>query len=80
MTTKRVLRALSIFVLGFLLLSYVNAARAEHRGHQAKHIILMIGDGMNIEHEIATSRYLYGKDFELSFHKLPSRLMWPPGT
>ena len=71
MTTKRVLRALSIFVLGFLLLSYVNAARAEHRGHQAKHIILLIGDGMNIEHEIATSRYLYGKDFELSFHKLP---------
>ena len=40
-------------------------------GHQAKHIILLIGDGMNIEHEIATSRYLYGKDFELSFHKLP---------
>jgi alkaline phosphatase len=31
----------------------------------------MIGDGMNIEHEIATSRYLYGRDFELSFHKLP---------
>jgi alkaline phosphatase len=71
MTTKRVLRVISIFVLGFLLLSYVNAARAEHRGHQAKHIILLIGDGMNIEHEIATSRYLYGKDFELSFHKLP---------
>lgn len=37
----------------------------------AKHIILFVGDGMNIEHEIAASRYLYGKDFELSFHKLP---------
>ena len=37
----------------------------------AKHIILFIGDGMNIEHEIAASRYLYGDDFALSFHKLP---------
>lgn len=37
----------------------------------AKHIILMIGDGMNIEHEIAASRYLYGGDLDLSFHKLP---------
>ncbi len=39
----------------------------------AKHVILFIGDGMNIEHEIATSRYLYGKDFALSFHGLPYR-------
>lgn len=37
----------------------------------AKHIILFVGDGMNIEHEIAASRYLYGTDFGLSFHKLP---------
>ena len=43
----------------------------EVQAKDAKHIILLIGDGMNIEHEIATSRYLYGKDFELSFHKLP---------
>jgi alkaline phosphatase len=33
----------------------------------AEHIILMIGDGMNIEHEIAASRYLYGEDFGLSW-------------
>jgi len=26
------------------------------RSREAKHIILMVGDGMNIEHEIATSR------------------------
>ena len=32
-----------------------------------KHIILFIGDGMNIEHEIAASQYLYGKDFGLSW-------------
>ena len=31
----------------------------EGRSREAKHIILMVGDGMNIEHEIATSRYLY---------------------
>jgi alkaline phosphatase len=43
----------------------------EVQAKEAKHIILFIGDGMNIEHEIATSRYLYGKDFDLSFHQLP---------
>ncbi len=32
-----------------------------------KHIILFIGDGMNIEHEIAASQYLYGKDFGLTW-------------
>jgi alkaline phosphatase len=39
---------------------------AENTG--AEHIILMIGDGMNIEHEIAASRYLYGEDFGLSWN------------
>lgn len=33
----------------------------------AEHIVLIIGDGMNIEHEIAASRYLYGEDFALSW-------------
>jgi alkaline phosphatase len=32
-----------------------------------KHLILFIGDGMNIEHEIAASQYLYGKDFGLTW-------------
>jgi alkaline phosphatase/methionine-rich copper-binding protein CopC len=32
-----------------------------------KHIILFIGDGMNIEHEIAASQYLYGNDFGLTW-------------
>jgi alkaline phosphatase len=36
-----------------------------------KHIILFIGDGMHAHHEVATSRYLHGKDFGLSFHALP---------
>ena len=34
----------------------------------AEHIVLFIGDGMNIEHEIAGSQYLYGKDFGLTWH------------
>jgi hypothetical protein len=33
--------------------------------------ILIIGDGMQLEHEIAASRYLYGKDSALEFHKFP---------
>ena len=34
----------------------------------AKHVILFIGDGMNIEHEIAGSRYLYGTDNGLAWN------------
>uniref|UniRef100_A0A7C4PMW6 Alkaline phosphatase n=1 Tax=Anaerolinea thermolimosa TaxID=229919 RepID=A0A7C4PMW6_9CHLR len=48
-----------------------DAKPKETKSKDAKYIILVIGDGMNIEHEIAASRYLYGGDFELSFHKLP---------
>ncbi|MBN2528183.1 MAG: alkaline phosphatase [Deltaproteobacteria bacterium] len=33
----------------------------------AKHVILLIGDGMNIAHEVAASRYLYGTDDGLSW-------------
>jgi len=41
------------------------------RSRQVKYIILTIGDGMNIQHELATNRYRYGKDNGLSFHKFP---------
>jgi alkaline phosphatase len=55
-----------------LCLGAINAyAKEEKSCKSAKHIILMVGDGMNIEHEIAASRYLYGGDQDLSFHKLP---------
>jgi alkaline phosphatase len=33
----------------------------------AEHIILFIGDGMNISHEVAGSRYLYGEDQALAW-------------
>jgi alkaline phosphatase len=35
---------------------------------QAKNIILFIGDGMQLEHEIATSLYLTGKPQKLAWH------------
>jgi alkaline phosphatase len=37
-------------------------------------IILFIGDGMQLEHEIAASRYLYGTDNGLSWHAFPEQL------
>jgi alkaline phosphatase len=42
-------------------------------GMGVKHIILFIGDGMNIEHEIAGSRYLYGVDMGLAWHSWRNR-------
>ncbi len=72
MKARRIAKAVALLLFGMLLLSYATGSHAEKNGrHQARHIILLIGDGMNIEHEIAASRYLYGGDFELSFQKLP---------
>lgn len=39
----------------------------------AKHVILMIGDGMERTHEVAASRYIFGDDAALSFQQLPYR-------
>jgi len=39
----------------------------------AKHIILIAGDGMQPENEIAASRYLTGTDDGLAFHAFPYR-------
>lgn len=38
-----------------------------------KHLILLIGDGMHLEHEIAYSRYNYGWDFAASWQSFPYR-------
>jgi alkaline phosphatase len=43
------------------------------QGEGRRHVIVMIGDGMQMAHEVATSRYLYDRDQELSFHALPVR-------
>jgi alkaline phosphatase len=38
---------------------------------EAPHIILFIGDGMQLEHEIAASRYRYGSDHSLAWNGFP---------
>jgi alkaline phosphatase len=70
MKLKRIVIVVSFFSLGIFLISHATGAIAAGKP-VAKHIILFVGDGMNIEHEIAASRYLYGSDFDLSFHSLP---------
>lgn len=62
---------LYVFMLVILFIGVFEVQAMEGRLREAKHIILMVGDGMNIEHEIATSRYLYGRDHDLSFNKFP---------
>jgi len=42
-------------------------------GTGKRNVIVMIGDGMQMAHEVATSRYLYDSDQGLSFHSLPVR-------
>ena len=39
-----------------------------------KNIILIISDGMHLQHEIAYSRYRYGTDRGLAFHRYPVKL------
>ena len=41
------------------------------QAQNTKYIMLFLGDGMQLEAEIAASRYLTGREFELSWHKLP---------
>lgn len=63
--------------MGKLILKLVGAALALSafaplaHSQQVKHIILFIGDGMQLEAENAASRYLFGKENSLSFQKLP---------
>jgi alkaline phosphatase len=56
-----------------LVASAAPAGHAKENAPVAKHIILIIGDGMQPENEIAASRYLTGKDDGLAFHAFPYR-------
>jgi alkaline phosphatase len=40
-------------------------------GEGRRHVIIMIGDGMQMAHEVAASRYLYEQDNGLAFHAFP---------
>lgn len=71
MQKKGITKVVSVFLLWTVCLgAWVIDADASGKRGSAKHIILFIGDGMQLEHEVAASRYLFGKDTELSFHKL----------
>jgi alkaline phosphatase len=51
------------------------ALRKHHRGPPGhrRNVILMIGDGMQLEDEIAISRYLHGRDFGMTWNRFPYR-------
>lgn len=72
---RRVIR--TVLVMAFVLgTNHAALAKDEGKAHlkpQARNIILFIGDGMQLEHEVATSRYLFGADTKLSFHNFPYR-------
>ena len=69
------------FVLAILAASFflrASEAHADSEGHpqeirHAKQVILFIGDGMHLAHEVAASRYLFGRDAGLVFHGFPYR-------
>ena len=76
-TPRRLVRVLSVIAAISMIsaMTLTSAAAAPHRRSlpEAEHIILFIGDGMQLEHEIATSRYLTGRNLKLSFHRMPYR-------
>ena len=71
---KSRLRSL-LFILCALVpvASFSPAGHAKESTPAAKYIILIAGDGMQPENEIAASRYLTGTDDGLAFHAFPYR-------
>lgn len=64
-----------LFILCAIVLavSFAPAGHAKETAAIAKHIILIAGDGMQHENEVAASRYLTGTDDGLAFHAFPYR-------
>ncbi|RPJ83270.1 MAG: hypothetical protein EHM13_07875, partial [Acidobacteria bacterium] len=67
--TSRTLVTLIVAVAAVAVVIFLSARPAP----SIKHIILFVGDGMQLEHEVAASRYLYGKDQALAWHSFPYR-------
>ncbi len=65
-----------VLVISAIFLLYLNRShllrlarlQPEAPEHPVNHIILFIGDGMQLEHEIAASLYLYGQQMNLTWH------------
>ncbi|MGQ9859050.1 MAG: hypothetical protein ACUVS3_10235 [Thermodesulfobacteriota bacterium] len=69
--SKRVLTRGFFLVVMSILLALTLQSEGIGREQRVKNIILFIGDGMHLEHEIAASRYLYRIDTGLIFHRFP---------
>ncbi|MGC9056332.1 MAG: alkaline phosphatase [Candidatus Saccharicenans sp.] len=69
-----------IFLLNLSCSVQSDIIKSESNGQksQIKHIILFIGDGMQLEHEIAASQYLTGEELSLTWHS--SDFYRLPGT
>jgi alkaline phosphatase len=63
---NRAARACKIFISAFLF-PFLLLSCTPSQSPVATHIILFMGDGMQLEHEIAGSRYLYGNDSGLAW-------------
>lgn len=72
-------RLLATLVAASMLTVAASAAVAGEHHHQhhdkapVKNVILFIGDGMQLQHEMAASRYLFGNDMSMSWMKFPYR-------
>ena len=69
----RLAAPLSLLCVFVLAASFANAIHAKEGAPVARHIILVIGDGMLPENEIAAGRYLTGTDDGLAVHAFPYR-------
>ncbi len=72
-TSALIFIILAVSVLFFLCLSCSNfisptGLQPQPTDRAIKHIILFIGDGMQLESEIAASTYLYGQPMNLTWH------------
>jgi len=56
-----------------LLAALALLAACGRREPALRHVIFFIGDGMSAQSEVAASRYLYGRDDGLAWHKLPAK-------
>lgn len=65
-------KIVQIFLLFFFIL-FPHKNISEQPKFIVNHIILFIGDGMHLQHEIAASRYLYGTDYGLCWHRFKER-------
>jgi len=65
--------AITILAVAWSGRADAQAARRGPPSAPAKNIILFVGDGMQLQHEMAASRYLTGRNFDLSFHKFDVR-------